>query len=182
MKMKITELRLAGAKEITLPVSTDMRGSFTKIYHEGLYQEAGIAFQMREQYISVSGKDVIRGMHFQLPPYDCAKLVTVLEGAALDVILDLRTGSPTYLQAAQVELRADQPKAVLIPAGFAHGFLALKDHTSMLYDVSAVYSPQCDTGIRWDSFGFVWPVQQPLISQRDSHLMLLDEFQTPFSY
>lgn len=180
MKMKITDLELAGAKEITLPFSMDIRGSFTKIYHEGLYREAGIAFQLREQYISVSRKDVIRGMHFQLPPYDCTKLVTVLEGAAMDVILDLRSGSPTYLQAAQIELRADQPKAVLIPTGFAHGFLALEDHTSMLYNVSAVYAPSYDTGIRWDSFGFSWPVSHPVISRRDKELIHLDELKTPF--
>lgn len=178
--MKITDLKLVGAKEIALPSSTDIRGSFTKIYHEELYQEAGIEFQLREQYISVSNKGVIRGMHFQAPPYDCAKLITVLDGAALDVILDLRAGSPTYRQAVQIELRADQPKAVLIPTGFAHGFLALEDHTTMLYNVSTVYAPQYDTGIRWDSFGFVWPVQQPVISKRDQELIPLNELQTLF--
>lgn len=178
--MKITDLDLAGAKRITLPSSIDIRGSFTKIYHEGLYLEGGICFQIREQYISVSSKDVIRGMHFQTPPYDCVKLVAVLEGAALDVILDLRPSSPTYLQTAQVELRSGQPEAVLIPAGFAHGFLALEDHTSMLYNVSEVYAPQHDTGIRWDSFGFVWPVQQPIVSRRDQELIPLNELQALF--
>lgn len=178
--MVIKDLKLIGTKEITLSVAIDYRGSFTKIYHEGLYREAGIDFQLKEQFISVSSKDVVRGMHFQLPPYDCDKLVTVLEGAVLDVILDLRASSPTYLQTEQIELRGDRPKAILVPRGVAHGFLALEDHSMMLYNVSSVYAPHSDTGIRWDSFGFIWPTVKPVISNRDMELPTLDEFQTPF--
>lgn len=171
--------KLGGVKVIRLSPSSDLRGSFTKTYHQSLYREAGIDFVLKEQFVSVSGKNVIRGMHFQMPPCACDKLVTVLSGAALDVILDLRVSSPTYGNSIQIELRAKEPAAVFIPKGCAHGFLALEDNTCMLYNVSEEYSPQCDTGIRWDSFGFRWPVEEPVISARDAALAPLKDFPIP---
>lgn len=179
--MVISDTRLAGVKEIILTPLEDLRGSFTKIYHQGLYHDAGIDFSLKEQYISVSRKNVIRGMHFQTPPHACDKIVTVLSGRALDVILDVRPSSPTYGKFIQIGLCPETPKAVFIPKGCAHGFLALEDNTCMLYNVSAEYSPECDTGIRWDSFGFQWPVGtgEPIISKRDAALEPLKAFQLP---
>ncbi len=178
--MRIEDMKIQDVKKIVLSPFFDVRGNFIKIYNDEVYREIGIEFDFKEQYISTSNKGVIRGMHFQLPPYDCDKLVTVLNGSVLDVVLDLRKSSPTYLQWTEVFLNGKKPETLFIPKGCAHGFLAMEDHSSMLYNVSAAYKPECDTGIRWDSFGYDWKESDPIISGRDCSFTALAQFQTPF--
>jgi dTDP-4-dehydrorhamnose 3,5-epimerase len=161
-------------------VHADNRGDFVKTFHDGLFRDFGVTFKIREEFFSTSGKDVLRGMHFQVPPADHAKLIYCIKGAVLDVVVDLRRSSSTYGQVHAEELSEVRRNAVFIPSGFAHGFLALTSESVMIYKTDAVYAPQCDAGIRWDSFGFRWGTTAPILSERDACLPLLLDFTSPF--
>lgn len=178
--MTFEALPLAGAYCITLPAPTDNRGTFVKTFHEPSFAAHGIDFTLRESYYSFSHKNVIRGMHFQLPPHHHSKVVFCPAGAILDVMLDLRAESPTYGQYYATELSAENHKAFFIPEGFAHGFKALTDNAMTYYLVSTAYSAQHDTGILFDSFGMDWGMQEPIMSARDLSFKKLSEFSSPF--
>jgi dTDP-4-dehydrorhamnose 3,5-epimerase len=147
--------------------SQDQRGTFTKTFHADQFAAAGLRTDFRESYYSTSGANVIRGMHFQLPPYDHAKLVYVAAGEIIDVVLDLRQASPTFKQFAVFHLKEGGP-SLYIPSGFAHGFQTAGDRATVVYNTTSVYAPQADAGIRWDSFGFEWPAKAPIVSERDA--------------
>lgn len=151
-----------------------------KPFHAGQLAEHGIEMSVREEFFSTSAKDVLRGMHFQIPPHDHQKLVYCIAGRVLDVILDLRKASPTYGKSASVELSADNRHLLFIPRGFAHGFLSLEEGSCMVYKTDAVHAPACDAGILWESFGFPWPIRQPLLSPRDAAFPPLEAFDSPF--
>lgn len=171
---------LNGAKIITLPFSEDARGTFTKTFQEMVFARQGINFVLRESYFSLSKKDVIRGMHFQLPPWQHSKVVFCPQGAILDVIVDLRKESASYGQYWAQELSAENHLAYYIPAGFAHGFKALTDDAMTYYLVSSEYSKEHDTGIRYDSIGVDWDIKEPIISERDLSFVRKEEFRSPF--
>ena len=171
---------LNGARIMTLPVAHDVRGTFVKTFHETTLKEAGIEFTLRESYFSTSKKDVIRGMHFQLPPHQHSKIVFCPQGAILDVIVDLRKDSYTYRQHYATELSAANNKAFYIPEGFAHGFKSLTDDAITYYLVSSEYSNPHDSGVRYDSFGFEWGVKDPVVSIRDLSLGKMNGFESPF--
>lgn len=164
---QFTPIPLAGAFVIDMPAFYDDRGGFVKTFHETTLAEQGILFELKESYFSVSKKDVIRGMHFQTPPHQHAKIVFCPQGAILDVVIDLRAASPTYGQYYTQELSAENHKAYYIPEGFAHGFKSLTDDAITYYLVSSEYSKEHDTGILYNSFGFDWGVDNPVISARD---------------
>jgi dTDP-4-dehydrorhamnose 3,5-epimerase len=121
-------------------------------------------------------------MHFQLPPHDHYKLVVCLAGGVLDVVLDLRRGSPAYGKFESFELTGRSPQLLLIPPGLAHGFCVTEAPATMYYKVTTAYSPAHDSGVRWNSIGFEWPVNDPLVSARDAALPALADFQSPFVY
>jgi len=178
--MKIEPLLLSGAHRITLPAFPDMRGIFVKSFHQSSLNEAGLDFQLKESYYSLSNKGVIRGMHFQTPPHEHSKIVFCPIGAILDVIIDLRKNSSTYGQYHAEILSQDNHHAYFIPAGFAHGFKALSEGAMTYYLVSSEYHASSDTGIRWDSFGLDWDCTEPIISQRDQSFGALPDFTSPF--
>jgi dTDP-4-dehydrorhamnose 3,5-epimerase len=157
----------------------DKRGCFVKTYHEGLYKTLGIDMSIREEFYSVSGKNVLRGMHFQLPPHEHEKHVYCPYGAVLDVLLDLRKG-PSYGMVSSADLSGENGHIVFIPKGIAHGFLALTDDALMLYKTSTVHEPQADCGIQWDSFGFDWGRVDPIVSTRDKQHISFADFKSPF--
>lgn len=171
---------LNGAFVITLPAFYDDRGSFIKSFHTSTLEELGVNFELKESYFSLSKKDVIRGMHFQTPPHHHAKVVFCPQGAILDVIVDLRKDSKTYGQYYAQELSAENHKAYYIPKGFAHGFKSLTDDAITYYLVSSEYSKEHDTGILYNSFGFDWGVEDPVISERDLSFPKLDEWNSVF--
>lgn len=179
-RMKHFEPILNGAYVIDLPAFFDDRGSFVKTFHDTTLKEHGIDFELKESYFSWSKKDVIRGMHFQLPPHHHAKIVFCPQGAILDVIVDLRKDSATYGQYYEQELSADNHKAYYIPKGFAHGFKALTDDAITYYLVSSEYSKEHDTGILYSSFGYDWNVNDPVISERDMSFPKLEDWKTVF--
>ena len=173
-------LPLADAALITLPAFNDNRGSFIKTFQDSFFKEAGIDFDLKESYFSVSHKDVIRGMHFQLPPHHHAKIVFCPHGAILDVLVDLRKQSATYGRYYATELSAANHQAFYIPPGFAHGFKTLEDHTITYYLVSSEHSKEHDAGIMYDSFGMAWHTGQPIVSDRDKAFPALADFISPF--
>ena len=180
--MEITPLKTAGCLRISLDKRTDQRGYFIKTFQGSFFREAGCEITGGEDFYTTSSKGVVRGMHFQLPPKALKKVVYCLAGSILDVLVDLRVGSPTYLQSESLTLSAQEPCVLCLPVGVAHGFLALADDSMVCYKVDQEYDPALDSGIRWDSFGYDWPVQNPVVSARDSSLPRLQEFQNPFIY
>jgi dTDP-4-dehydrorhamnose 3,5-epimerase len=158
----------------------DNRGSFVKTYHAGEFARHHLEHDFKESYYSESKNGVIRGMHFQAPPHDHAKLVFVIQGSVLDVVVDLRKKSPTYKQFRTFQLDDLQKAMLYLPPGLAHGFCALS-HTAILYYLTtSVYNEKSDTGIRYDSFGYDWPMKDPILSDRDLGFEKLEDFDSPF--
>lgn len=177
MKFQKTPL---GLQVITFPSFPDNRGSFVKIFHDTTLREQGIDFELKESYFSVSRKNVIRGLHFQLPPHQHSKIVYCPQGAILDVVVDLRKDSPTFGQYQVEELSATNCRGYYIPEGFAHGFKSLTDDAITCYLVSSEYNQAHDAGIHYNSIGFDWQVDNPVISERDLLFVGLKDFQSPF--
>lgn len=173
---------LAGCFEVQPKVFSDERGRFIKIFHEQAFAEQGLETGFAEEYYSLSHKNVIRGLHFQLPPMDHVKMVYCVAGEVLDVVVDLRVGSPTYGQHALFELSADKANSIYIPKGMAHGFCVRSEQAIMVYKVSTVYSPTHDAGISWDSVAIPWPIGEAIISARDRGFQTFEKFESPFRY
>ena len=159
-----------GCFELQPTVACDIRGSFTKTFHHPRFVELGLRSDFVEQYYTSSFRRVLRGMHYQAPPMHHAKLIYCVQGRVLDVALDLRYSSSTFLQYFSTELIADLGNMVYLEAGFAHGFYVLSEIATLVYNVTSVFSPEHDSGIRWNSFGFCWPESDPIVSVRDANL------------
>ena len=144
------------------------------------FSQHGLKTNFAEQYYSVSTRGTLRGFHFQLPPHAHAKMVYCTAGQVLDVAVDLRLQSPTYGQFVCIELSAEQGNIVYLDVGLAHGFYTRSETATLVYNVTSVYAPAYDAGIRWDSIGMPWPDLAPLVSDRDKGFPTLTEFQTPF--
>ena len=164
----------------------DPRGWFSETFHQQRLDDLGIHCRFVQDNQSYSARaGTLRGLHFQLPPHAQAKLIMVLRGRILDVVVDLRRGSSTYGRHASVEISADDGQQVYIPVGFAHGFLTITDDVLVMYKVSDYYAPACDSGIRWDDSDIAvpWPTAIDLIiSEKDSRLPRLAQFNSPFAY
>lgn len=172
----LKELDLKGCYEVQPIVRSDERGTFIKTFHYDAFKKLGLVTDFKEEYYSVSKKNVIRGLHFQLPPAAHEKLVYCAEGKVFDVVVDLRRNSATFGKHRAVTLDAATGNMLYIPKGFAHGFLTLSDKAIMMYNVTSVYNPECDTGIRWNSAGIDWQIDKPIISARDRNLMPFSDF------
>ena len=181
--MTVAETVIPGVVELALPRFEDDRGWFLKVSQRSRFEALGLPWAFTEQYVTRSAAGVVRGLHLQTPPAEMFKLVTCLAGAALDVVVDLRVGSPAYGQHALVELSGATNVAVAIPAGCAHGFLARENNTLLGYHCTAEYSPADDTGVLWNSAGIEWPLTgEPILSARDLALPALADFDSPFIY
>lgn len=180
--MKLQGTEIPGCYEIEFISREDARGSLVKTFHATAFRELGLESGFSEGFYSVSHRNVLRGMHFQLPPADGAKLVYCLLGSILDVALDLRVGSPSYGRFAVFNLASEKATAAYIPRGVAHGFYSPKGPSIVVYQVSSEYDAKLDTGVLWSSFGFDWPVLNPVISERDSNFVRLGDFASPFRF
>ena len=180
--MQLIDEPLPGVKVLRPFVFEDARGNFVKPFHEGQLAEHGIAMTVREEFFSTSAKDVLRGMHFQVPPHAHQKLIYCIYGRVLDVLLDLRKSSPTFGRSIGIELSAVNRHVVHIPVGFAHGFLSLENESCMVYKTDAVHSVGHDEGLLWDSIGFDWPIcgLNPIISSRDLDHPVMQGLSSPF--
>ena len=179
--MELNSTKLFGCHEIQPKVLHDNRGSFVKTYQHDIFTEMGLRTDWREEYYSVSKRNVIRGMHFQTPPKQHAKMVYCLHGTVQDVILDLRNQSPTFGECISIELSAEKGNIIYIPEGMAHGFCTLTEQAIMQYKVTSIYSPQNDAGILWNSIPVNWHSQEPIISNRDASFIKFVDFQSPFN-
>src|ERR1035437_6763131 len=144
--MTIIQQPFPGTFLIQPKVFADNRGDFVKTFHEPLFLELGIQFMPVEEFFSTSHKNVLRGMHFQMPPHDHDKLVYCIRGRVLDVLVDLRKTSPCFRRCASAELSAVNHHLSFIPKGVAHGFLSLDDDSLMVYKTSTFHAPEHDAG------------------------------------
>jgi dTDP-4-dehydrorhamnose 3,5-epimerase len=175
--MIFTETPLGGAYVIDLEMRGDERGFFARAFCAREFADHGLARDMVQANNSLSSqKGTLRGMHYQLAPKAETKLVRCLRGALHDVILDLRSGSPTFGQSFGADLTADNRRMMYVPKGFAHGFVTLADNTEAYYLVDEFYAPEYERGIRWNDsrFSISWPIQPAVISEKDQNFRNFD--------
>jgi dTDP-4-dehydrorhamnose 3,5-epimerase len=181
--MNIQECKLSGVRLINPVVHCDKRGFFLESFSAREFENAGVPCNFIQDNHSLSVESgVVRGLHFQKPPFEQSKLIRVIQGSILDVIVDCRKNSPTFGQWDSFELSAENYAMLYIPAGFAHGFCTLLPNTEVLYKVDNYYSKPHDSGIRWNdpSIGIEWPVDSPILSEKDKTLPLLNDSVLPF--
>ncbi len=174
---RIIEERLSGLLYLEGSSHEDERGRISKPLWNSIIPD----FKADEAYYTISNKDVVRGMHFQVSPFEQGKLIYVSRGKVLDVVVDLRISSTSYGEHASYFLSDRDNRALFIPPGFAHGFLTLEEGSSIHYVQSGKFSREHEFGIRFDSFGFEWPVKNPVLSEKDSNLPAFSEFKLPSS-
>jgi dTDP-4-dehydrorhamnose 3,5-epimerase/CDP-3, 6-dideoxy-D-glycero-D-glycero-4-hexulose-5-epimerase len=180
--LEIEQLNIPGVLLIKREVNKDFRGNFFKPYSKVELGKNNISFSVAEVLYSTSGINVIRGMHFQNPPYQQAKLVSVTSGEIMDVVLDIRKDSPFYGKSISIDLKQNDGKILYVPSGFAHGFISRHENSTVLYIVDREYSSVMENGVRYDSFGFDWESDDPKLSSRDLNFRPLDSFRSPFKY
>ncbi len=178
--MYTQDLRIEGVLLIYNFLHKDSRGLFVKPFTNNLDSLKKLHFDINEIYYSTSNKNVIRGMHFQQPPMDHTKLIYLISGEITDVLLDLRKSSKTYNNYISIDLSAHK-NALFIPPGIAHGFLSKEDGTIVVYNQSTVYSLDHDGGILWNSFGYDWGTDEPILSDRDQSFIEFNDFNSPFN-
>ena len=166
--MEVIDLPLSGAKLIKPRVFRDARGFFLESFSAPRYQAAGIGEVWVQDNHSLSGKDTLRGLHYQSSPGQ-AKLVRVTRGRVFDVLVDIRPASPTFGKWHGVEIDSEAHEQVYVPVGFAHGFCVLSDEAEVQYKVSTPYNAATECSIRWNDpeLGVAWPVTSPVLSERD---------------
>ena len=183
--MHIVKTNIEDVLIIEPEVFGDHRGWFTETYSKGKFKEFGIDIDFIQDNHSFSAqKGTLRGLHFQLNPKAQTKLVRCTKGKILDVAVDLREGSPTYKKWVAVELTEENKKQLLIPKGFAHGFLTLTDDVEVQYKVDEYYSPENDRSIRYDDpeIGVDWGIEAPILSEKDLNAPLLKDSNINFKY
>lgn len=176
------ELALPGCLALFATPHTDKRGIFVKSFQATRFSELGLQAEWKEQFFSSSTRGVIRGLHFQLPPAAQNKLVLCVHGTVLDVLVDLRRGSPTFKQFTTITLTEGSGTCLYLPVGIAHGFASLSKGAVVSYSVTAEHDPAQDAGIRWDSLPVPWPFTNPIISPRDRALPSMRDFESPFVF
>jgi dTDP-4-dehydrorhamnose 3,5-epimerase len=176
--MKINRLGIEGLLLIESDVFTDERGYFLELFNEKRFTELGLPAEFAQDNLSVSKKNVIRGLHFQEEPHAQGKLVRVLRGAALDVAVDIRKNSPTLGKHESVMLTESNNHILWIPPGFAHGFAALDDNTVFHYKCTSLYNKAAESGIRYDDkeLAINWNVKSPVVSTKDLELISFADY------
>jgi dTDP-4-dehydrorhamnose 3,5-epimerase len=168
--MKFKELPFSGSFLLELEENHDERGFFARAWCKKEFESRGLNSNLAQCSISFNKrKGALRGMHYQIKPYEEAKLVRCTLGAIYDVIIDLRPGSPTFKKWYATELSAQNRHMLYIPEGLAHGFLTLKDNSEVFYQISEFYHVECAKGVRWNdpAFNIQWPDAEIIISARD---------------
>lgn len=180
--MKFITNEIEGLVVIEPHIFEDERGHFFEYYQKELFYKNGIKDEFVQDNQSLSQKNVLRGLHFQAPPYAQAKLIRVIKGAVLDVAVDIRKNSPTYGKHLSIELNERNKKQLYIPTGFAHGFLTLEDNTIFSYKCSNYYSKSSEGVVLWNdkNLAINWDVTQPILSGKDKEGTPFHQFSTPF--
>lgn len=182
--MEIITTKISGLLIIKPQVFEDSRGYFFESYNRDKFAAAGIPVDFVQDNESKSQKGVLRGLHFQKPPFAQGKLVRVMKGAVLDVAVDLRLGSPTYGQWDSIVLTESNKFMYWIPAGMAHGFLTLEDNTVFFYKCTNLYNKESEGALLWcdPQLNINWDCQNPLLSGKDQVAPLFKDFQSPFTF
>lgn len=179
--MLIENTNLPDVKMISPDVFKDRRGYFFESYNKKKFETL-----TRKEFVqdneSLSNKNVLRGLHFQKPPYAQAKLVRVIKGSVMDVVVDLRKSSPTYGHHYKNILSEENKKQIFIPEGFAHGFLVLENYTIFSYKCSAFYHKPAEEAILWNdaTLAIDWGIENPIVSDKDKVAKRFDKFVSPF--
>ena len=173
--MEVIETTIAGVKLIRPRRHGDARGFFSEVYNRRAFAEAGIELDfVQDNQARSAARGTLRGLHFQPQPFAQTKLVRVLEGAILDVVVDLRRGSPSFGRHVAVELTAESWLQILVPKGLAHGYVTLVPDTAVFYKVDVYYAPAHDAGLRWDDpdLAIAWPFgrDELILSEKDARL------------
>lgn len=185
--MDVTSTELPEVKLVTPARFGDHRGFFSEIFNRRAYAEIGIDADFKQENHSYSADPgTLRGLHFQLPPATQTKLLRVLKGAILDVCVDCRFNSPTYGKHVMAEITAESGQQILCPSGFAHGMLTLMPHTEIAYRVDAYYTPDLDSGIRFDDpdLAIEWPLPRKdmILSEKDLNQPAFRDLPEVFTY
>jgi dTDP-4-dehydrorhamnose 3,5-epimerase len=178
MKTRITPTPLRDLVVVNIDHVEDERGFFIESWNKRDYAEAGLRAEFVQDSHSRSRYGVLRGLHYQDPRAPLAKLVRCTVGRVLDVAVDLRTSSPTFGKWFGIELTAENKAQLVVPVGFAHGFVALSDVCEIQYKQTGFYSPEAEGGILWNDpdLAIQWPVEEPILSQRDRNAMSLKQY------
>lgn len=181
---EIRETEIPAVLEITTPVFSDTRGYFSESYNEQSWAAAGFRERFVQDNISLSSRGVLRGLHYQMNPFGMGKLVRAITGAVFDVAVDLRKGSPAFGRWVGRTLEEDVPLWLWIPAGFAHGFVALRDNTRVYYKCTGIYKGEAERAIRHDdpALHIAWPVPVEIISEKDANAPLFKDSEHNFTY
>ena len=185
--MQVEELAIPSVKMLKPQKHDDQRGFFSEVYSARKCAKAGISIQfVQDNHSRSAKKGTVRGLHFQTPPFAQDKLVRVVRGAVFDVAVDLREGSPTYGRHVSAVLSAGRWNQILVPIGFAHGFMTLEPDTEVLYKVSDYYAPDHDEGLLWNdpALGIEWPIPaaEAILSDKDMRQPRLSELRSPFGH
>ena len=174
--MRFIETKLKGVTLVEWDVHEDRRGFFLELYHALKYAQGGISLPFVQDNFSRSVRGTLRGLHYQLTRPQ-GKLICVVEGAIVDVSVDIRRGSPTFGQWLGVQLSVDNKRQLYIPPGFAHGFCVVSDAAGVVYKCTDFYSPEDEQGIIWNdpAIGIAWPISSPLLSPKDQSYKSLAE-------
>jgi dTDP-4-dehydrorhamnose 3,5-epimerase len=183
--MKFIETKISDVIIIEPTVFGDTRGYFLESYNKKKFEEViGITSFIQDNE-SKSSKGVLRGLHFQKPPFEQAKLVRCIEGEVLDVAVDIRKNSKTYGEHVAVLLSGENKRQLFVPRGFAHGFLVLSDSATFAYKVDNTYAPEFDAGVRWNDkeLNIQWGMEdsEVMVSEKDAKLPFFLEFESPFT-
>jgi dTDP-4-dehydrorhamnose 3,5-epimerase len=180
--MELNKTGLEGLLIIKPDIYRDDRGYFFESYNSEKFLKEGLKSTFLQDNESTSRKGVLRGLHFQVPPYEQAKLVRVVRGSALDVVVDLRKSSPTYGKWTSVLLTGEEKWMFFIPAGFAHGFVTLEDDTVFFYKCTKVYNKDCERSLLWNDpdINIDWDIHDPIISEKDKTAGRFRDFKSPF--
>jgi len=175
--MKVTASSLKGLLVVEPDTYGDRRGFFMETWHRERYRQHGITADFVQDNLSFSSRSVLRGLHFQNPQGQ-GKLIYVIEGEVFDVAVDIRLGSPTYGQWEGYCLSGDNKKQLYVPDGFAHGFCVISETALFAYKCTDFYNPEAEKGIFWNDpqIGVKWPVEEPVLSEKDLGLPLLKDF------
>lgn len=184
--MEVIKTKIEGVVIIEPKVFNDARGYFFESFSQREFEEKVRRINFVQDNESMSSYGVMRGLHFQCPPFTQSKLVRCVKGSVLDVAVDIRKGSPTYGQHVAVELTEENHRQFFVPRGFAHGFAVLSETAIFQYKCDNFYAPQADGGIsiKDGSLGIDWkiPVEKALLSEKDTKHLLLKDFDSPFDY
>lgn len=181
--MEAIRTDLIGVYLIQPKVFGDNRGWFMETWSKADMEKLGLYYSFIQDNQSYSAKKgTLRGLHFQKGAASQAKLVRCIKGAVLDAAVDLRKGSPTYMKWITVELSAENKRQLLIPRGFAHGFLTLTDHVEFLYKEDNPYNPESERNILWNDLGIDWGIDSPILSGKDANAPKFNDSDVDFVY